>query len=91
MNVEELSNAELEVKFNNVKNNLAFGLEFMALSKETKLRKAKVLADQYRAEFSSLTDDDIVNFVLSFGHETFITLTEHIESEVKRFKDSQPF
>ena len=48
-------------------------------------------ADKIRMEFMRLSDEDILNFVISFSSENFITLTEHVQQEVKKLVDSQPF
>ena len=48
-------------------------------------------ADKVRMEFMRLSDEDILNFVISFSSENFITLTEHVKQEAKKLVDSQPF
>ena len=48
-------------------------------------------ADKIRMEFARLSDEEILNFVISFSSENFITLTEHVQQEVKKLVDSQPF
>ena len=48
-------------------------------------------ADKIRMEFMRLSDEDILNFIISFNSENFITLTEHVQQEVKKLVDSQPF
>ena len=48
-------------------------------------------ADKIRMEFSRLSDEDILNFVISFSSENFVTLTEHVKKEAKKLVDSQPF
>ncbi len=48
-------------------------------------------ADKIRMEFMRLSDEDILNYVISFSSENFITLTEHVQQEAKKLVDSQPF
>ena len=48
-------------------------------------------ADRIRMEFMRLSDEDILNFVISFSSDNFITLTEHVKQEAKKLVDSQPF
>ena len=48
-------------------------------------------ADKIRMEFVRLSDEDILNFVISFSSESFITLTEHVKQEAKKLVVSQPF
>lgn len=91
MDIEKLSDEELNAKYQKIRKVTAFGLDFINLSREIERRKEKAIADGYRAEFSALSDDVILNFVASIGDDRFVKLTEHVESESLKFIESQPF
>jgi len=89
--IKLISDKELKERFDKIKKQKAFGFEMIALSEETKRRKEKNLADDYRAEFSSLSDGVILNCMMSFSGDNFKTLTQLAEEQSDKFIKSEPF
>ena len=92
MNIKNISDDDLAYRFNKLRSSQAFGVEFISLSAETKIRAAeKLQADVYRHEFDALGDRTILNCMMSFSGDNFKTLTELAESQAKKFVDEQVF
>ena len=67
------------------------GVTVKAVKWEINMTRLTDNADKIRMEFARLSDEEILNFVISFSSENFITLTDHVQQEVKKLVDSQPF
>ena len=53
--------------------------------------KLTMLANKHRLDFMSASDEDICNFAIAIGGESFISISEHVKQEAKKLVDSQPF